>query len=139
MADSPYPDDVSSLAHELSERIAALCPHVPAGELADLTSRLALAEHAHATGVSLGDAELELEPAVTAGNRIVWLPGPSASAIVLPAGEEPPSAAETAAQLVARARRHATSVRGLATRGSAVVRQLGAALVSAYQTRPRVQ
>lgn len=138
MADSLHTDDSSSLAHRLAEQIAALCPHVPASELADISSRLAFTELAHASGVVFDHGEPESAGA-SPGNRVVWLPGPSASAIVLPAGEEQPRAIATAAQFLAWARRHGAPVGGIVVRGSAALRQIGSALVSAYQARPREQ
>jgi hypothetical protein len=136
VADSFHADDVSSLARDLAARVEALCPHVPAGELAELTSRLALSEHAHATGVSLVDDEQETAP-TSLGNRIVWLPG-SASAIVLPAGDDA-SGAGAAVRVVTWARRVANPLHGFAARGSAALRQLGSALASAYQERPHTE
>jgi hypothetical protein len=138
VAESFNPDDVSSLARDLVARVEALCPHVPAGELAELTSRLALAEHAHASGVSFGGAELESSPAPL-GNRIVWLPGSAASAIVLPAGEDSSGANATAAQILDWARRRADPARGVAARGLSALRQFRSALVSAHQERPRTE
>lgn len=120
MADALQPDELSSLARRIAERIATLCPHVPAGELASLTSRLALAEHAHATGVSFDVSAVDEEPESLAasgpGNRVVWLPGRAGSAIVLPAGEEPPSAGAAAVQLLLQARRVARPLRARAVR-----------------------
>lgn len=136
MADSSQPDDVCSLARNLAARVEGLCPHVPAGELAVLTSRLALAEYAHAGGVSLADDALEAAPAPL-GNRIVWLPG-SASAIVLPAGDDA-SGAGAAVRVVTWARRVANPLHGFAARGSAALRLLGSAVVSAYQERPHTE
>ena len=139
MAQSFQPDDISSLARRLAEQIAVLCPNVPTNELSDVSSRLALKEIAHAAGVAV-DNDAESKPAMApAGNRVVWLPGSSASAIVLPAGEEQPRAGATAAQLMEWARRYRAPINGLAVRGSAALRQIGSALVSAYQARPRVQ
>jgi hypothetical protein len=138
VAESPYPDDVSSLARDLTARVEALCPHVPVGELAELTSQLALAEYAHASGVSFGGAELESSPAPL-GNRIVWLPGSAASAIVLPAGEDSSGANATAAQILDWARRRANPARGVAARGLSALRQFRSALVSAHQDRPRTE
>jgi hypothetical protein len=117
--------------------VESLCPHVPAGELAELTSRLALAEHAHAAGVSFESDEAEAAR-VPLGNRVVWLPG-SASAIVLPAGDDASGAGATATQMFEWTRRHATRARGITGRGLNALRQFGSALVSAYQARPRIQ
>lgn len=139
MAESFQPEDISSLAHRLAEQIAVLCPNVPAGELSEVASRLAFAELAHASGVAFDDRAQEENEIAPTGNRVVWLPGATASAIVLPAGEEQPRAAATAAQVLAWARRYRAPVAGIATRGSNALRQIGAALVSAYQERPRVQ
>lgn len=138
VAESSQPDDVCSLSQRLAESITTHCPHLPAAELDDLATRLALRELAHAAEAPLapGDPELESTPA---GNQVVWLPGASGSAIVLPAGEEPPDAAARAAQLLAWARRQSTSLGPIAARGSAALRQAGAALLSAYQARLRVQ
>lgn len=138
VAESLRPDDIASLAHDLAARVESLCPHVPAGELAELTSRLALAEHAHAMGVSFQRNEPEVAPAPP-GNRVVWLPGPAATAIVLPAGEEASGASATAAQILEWTRRRATPARGVAGRGLSALRLIGSALVSAYQARPRIQ
>ena len=138
MAESFQPDDVSSLAQRVAESIASLCPHLPAEQRDELATRLALRELAYAAEASSASSDLELEPA-PAGNQVVWLPGASGSAIVLPAGEEPPDAVARAAQLLARARRRSGAIGPMAARGSAALRQAGAALLSAYQARPRVQ
>ena len=138
MAESVQLDDISSLAHRLAEQIAALCPNVPENELSDVASRLAFAEVAHASGLSFDSAELEPEVAVS-GNHVVWLPGSTTSAIVLPSGEEQSRVAVASAQLLAWARRHGSALGGIASRGSAALRQIGSALVNAYQARPREQ
>lgn len=139
MADSLQTDDVSSLAHRIGEQLALVCPHVPATELAELSSRLAFAEAAHAAGVTFGQADAEVATTAPAGNHVVWLPGSSTSAIVLPAGEEQSRVAAVKTQVLAWARRHGAPLNGVASRGSAALRQAGAALVNAYQARPRVQ
>lgn len=126
----------STLAQRIAEQMTLLCPHVPAAELADLSSRLAFAELANASGVAFDHAEAEEED-VPLGNRVVWLPG--ASAIVLPAGEEQPPLAVAAAQLGAWIRQHCEALGRIRTRGTAAFRQAGAALVNAYQERLRVQ
>jgi hypothetical protein len=138
VAESFHPDDLSSLAHRIGVQIAELCPHLPATELAELSSRLAFAEAAHAAGVTFehGNAEPAAAPA---GNHVVWLPGSTTSAIVLPSGEEQSRAAVVKAQALAWARRHGALLHGLAARGSAALRQVGATLMDAYQARPRVQ
>lgn len=100
MAERPHSDDVSSLARRVAEQITALCPHIPAAELSDLSARLAFAELAHESGVAFDGREPETVDAPL-GNRVVWLPGSSTSAIVLPAGEQEPRVAATAAQLLA--------------------------------------
>jgi hypothetical protein len=138
VAESFQPDDVCSLSQRVAESIATLCPHLPADELDDLATRLALRELAHAADEPSAPGDLVLET-TPAGNQVVWLPGASGSAIVLPAGDEPPDAAARAAQLLAWARRCSASLGPIAARGSAAVRQTGAALLSAYQARPRVQ
>ena len=139
MAESLQPDDISSLAHRLAEQIAVLCPNVPASELSDVASRLAFTEVAHASGAAFGDHAEPDTANASSGNRIVWLPGASATAIVLPGGEEQRRAAATAAQFMAWARRYRAPAAAIATRGSNALRQIGSALVSAYQTRARVQ
>lgn len=127
VAASPYTDDVSLLARDLADRVATLCPHVPAGELAELTSRLALAEHAHASGVSF-DGNAASMASAPLGNRIVWLPGAAASAIVLPAGAENPGASETAGRVLEWVRPRATLARGMAAGALIGLRQIGSAL-----------
>jgi hypothetical protein len=122
-----YTDVVSLLARDLAERVATLCPHVPAGELAELTSRLALAEHAHASGVSFDDHEANMA-AAPLGNRIVWLPGPAASAIILPAGEETSGAGATVARVVEWVRPRVALARGVAAGALNSLRQIGSAL-----------
>jgi hypothetical protein len=122
-----YTDDVSLLARDLADRVASLCPHVPAGELAELTSRLALSEHAHASGVSFDDQEANMA-AAPLGNRIVWLPGPAASAIVLPSGVETSGASATAARVLEWVRLRATRARGVAAGALIGLRQIGSAL-----------
>ena len=131
-------DDISTLAHRLAEQLVALCPHVPADELSELSSKLAFREVAQASGVTFDHAEPEGTPAPL-GNHVVWLPGASGTAIVLPAGEDPPGAAATAVRLLARARQRAVPVSELAMRGYAALRQAGSAVLSAYQARVRVQ
>jgi hypothetical protein len=124
VADSCHSDDVSSLARDLAAHLRALCPHVPAGELSELTSRLALSEHAHATGVSLADDEQETAP-TSLGNQIVWLPG-SASAIVLPAGGDASVGGAAASRVLDWARRRTVPARGLMSRGLTALRQIAA-------------
>ena len=138
MAALPESDDISTLAHQLAEQLVALCPHVPADELTELSSKLAFREVAQASGVAFDHAEPD-GSAAPLGNHIVWLPGASGTAIVLPAGEEPPGAAATAARLLARARQRGVSMRALATKSSAALRQAGSAVLSAYQARARIQ
>ena len=138
VAESFHSDDVSSLAQRVSESIAALCPNVPTDQREELATRLAVTELAHAVDTASTLSDLELESA-SAGNQVVWLPGACRSAIVLPAGEEPPNAAEKAAQLLALMRRHLASAGRMASRGSVALRQAGTALLSAHQAPPRVQ
>ena len=138
VAEPFQPDDVSSLARRVAESIASLCPHVPAEQRDDLATRLALLELAHAAETPSASREPELETA-PAGNQVVWLPGASGLAIVLPAGEEPPDAAARAARFLEWARQRSACLGPIAARGSAALRQAGAALLSAYQARPRVQ
>jgi hypothetical protein len=129
-------DTDSTLAQRIAEQMTLLCPHVPAAELAELSSRLAFAELANASGVAFDTVEAD-EDVAPPGNRIVWLPG--ASAIVLPAGDEEPPIAVAAAQMAAWFRRHAALLGRITTQGSAAFRQVYAALVNAYQARLRVQ
>lgn len=137
MAESYDPDDVNSLSQRVAECIAALCPHVPAQQREELATRLALSEIAQAAGVPTESGDRE--PALAPGNQVVWLPGASGTAIVLPAGEEAPDAAARAAHLLSLARRHGARLGRIAIRGTVALRQAGAALVSASQARPRVQ
>ena len=137
VAESSHPDAVSALARRVAESIAALCPNVPPEQCREAATRLAVAELASLAGDSFPD-ECEAD-AAPVGNQVVWLPGPTAAAIILPAGEEPPSAASRAAELLAALRHHSQSRRVIASRGLAALRQAGAALVSAYQARPRAQ
>jgi hypothetical protein len=138
VAESFHSDDVSSLAQRVSESIAALCPNVPADQREELATRLAIVEAAHLAHGSSGSSGAEL-PAPPVGNQVVWLPGAAGSAIVLPAGQEPPDAAARVAHFLACARQRSASLGVVVTRGSAALRQAGAALISAYQARPRVQ
>ena len=137
MAESLSSELVSTLAQRIAEQMTLLCPHVPAAEVADLSSRLAFAELANAAGVTFDQADTD-ESVATDGNQIVWLPGASA-AIVLPAGEEQPRLAVAAAQTGEWFRRYGTPLIRMTTRGSAAVRQAGTALMNAYQARLRVQ
>jgi len=138
VAESLHPDDVSSLAQRIAGRIAELCPNVPEGELTDVASRIAFMEAAHASGVSFAHSDPDAVSAAS-GNHVVWLPGSTTSAIVLPSGEEQSRVDVVKAQVLAWARRHGAPMNGLASRGSAALRQVGSALVNAYQARPRVQ
>lgn len=131
-------DDISTLARRLAEQLVALCPHVPADELTELSSTLAFREVAQASGVAFDHTEQD-GAVVPLGNHIVWLPGASGTAIVLPAGEEPPGAAATAARLLTWARQRAVPISKVATRSSTVLRQVGSAVLNAYQARVRVQ
>ena len=116
MHETGHPDQVTILARAMAEHLAPLCPHVPAGELADLTSRLATSECMRAAA---GSAALE-EPIVAAGNQVVWLPGASGAAIVLPAGDPDPAPLPSMARVVERARGHARrAVRFTASRSTA--------------------
>lgn len=136
---APYDsDDISTLARRLAEELVALCPHVPADELTELSSKLAFREVVQSSGVAFDPAEPESAPAPL-GNHVVWLPGTSGTAIVLPAGEDPPGAAATAVRLLARVRQRAMLMSALATRGCAALRQARSAVLSAYQARVRVQ
>lgn len=130
-------DNVSTLAQRITEQMTLLCPHVPAAELADLSSRLAFTELANAAGMTYEHADTD-DAVASEGNQIVWLPG-SSSAIVLPAGEEDRQLAVAKAWAAAWIRRHGASLSRITTRGSAVARQVGAALMNACQTRLRVQ
>jgi hypothetical protein len=136
VAESLSSENVSTLAQRIAEQMTLLCPHVSAVELADLSSRLAFAELANASGVAFVHAEAGEED-VPLGNHIVWLPG--ASAIVLPAGEEQPPLAVAAARLGAWIRRQHEALSRIGTRGTAAIRHAGGAVVSAYQERLRVQ
>jgi hypothetical protein len=137
VAETLSSDNDSTLAQRIAEQMTLLCPHVPAVELADLSSRLAFAELANASGVAFDHTEAD-EGVAPLGNHIVWLPGAS-SAIVLPAGEEEQPLAVVAARAGAWIRRHGASLSRITTRGSAAFRQVGTALVNAYQGRLHVQ
>lgn len=129
MAESPIAENISTLAQRIAEQITLLCPHVPAAELAALSSRLAFTELANAAGVMFDHTGTD-ESVTTEGNQIVWLPG-SSSAIVLPAGEEQPRLGVAAAQAGALLRRYGAPLLRLTSRGSATFRQVGSALVDA--------
>lgn len=137
MAEPPSSENISTLAQRIAEQMTLLCPHVPAAELAALSSRLAFTELANATGATFDQADTD-ESVMTEGNQIVWLPG-SSSAIVLPAGEEPPRLGVTAALAGAWLRRYGAPLLRLTSRRSATLRQVGSALVNAYHARLRVQ
>ena len=130
-------ENISFFAQRLAERIAAVCPHVPPKELEDVSTRLAFSELAHSSDVAFEEADPKVA-VVAPGNQVVWLPGASTSAIVLPAGE-PQSRAVTAAQLRAWTRQHVASLTGIAARGSAVLRQARSALANSYEARTRTQ
>jgi hypothetical protein len=130
-------ENVSTLARRITGQMTLLCPHVPAAELADLSSRLAYTELANAAGMTFEHADTD-DAVANEGNHIVWLPG-SSTAIVLPAGEEEGRLAVAKARAAAWIRRHGALLGRITTRGSAVARQVGVALVNAYQARLRVQ
>jgi hypothetical protein len=125
------------LAHTIAEQLTLLCPHVPAAELADLSSRLAFTELAHAVGLTFDHAGTG-DSVMTEGNHVVWLPG-SSCAIVLPAGEDEPRIAVAAAQAREWLRRYGALLLRITARGSTAFRQVGTALVNAYQARAEVQ
>ena len=137
MAEPPSSENISTLAQRIAEQMTLLCPHVPAAELAALSSRLAFTELANAAGVTFDHTGTD-ESVMTEGNQVVWLPG-SSSAIVLPAGEEEPRFAVAAAQAGAWLRRYGAPLLRLTSRGSATFRQVGSGLVDAYRARLRVQ
>jgi hypothetical protein len=137
VAESLSSENISTLAQRIAEQMTLLCPHVPAAELADLSSRLAYSELANAVGVTVGDTEAD-DSVTTEGNQVVWLPG-SSSAIVLPAGEEKPRIAVLLAQSEEWFRRYAAPLIPISARGWAAFRQVGSSLVNAYQERLRVQ
>lgn len=112
----------------MAERLAPLCPNVPAGELAELTARLATSELMRAGAGSVA-AE---EPMSVSGNQVVWLPGPSGAAIVLPAGEDEPRRIPSLAELRALAVQHAETARTFGTRGAIALRQVRSVLLDAY-------
>lgn len=131
-----HPDRVTALARAMAERLSPLCGHVPAEELAELTARLATSELMRASSGSVA-AE---EPMTVSGNQVVWLPGPSGAAIVLPAGEtDRPAALPSMSELLERARAHARQAAEAATRGSATLREAATALVNAWQARSRTE
>jgi len=137
VAESPSSQNISTLTQRIAEQLMILCPHVPAAELTDLSSRLAFTELANAAGVTFDQTGTD-ESVMTEGNQIVWLPG-SSSAIVLPSGEEEPGFAVTAARAGAWLRRYGAPLLRVTTRGSAAFRQVGSGLVDAYRARLRVQ
>lgn len=112
----------------MAERLAPLCEHVPAGELTELTARLATSELMHA---GAGSVAVE-EPMTVSGNQVVWLPGPSGAAIVLPAGEEEPRRIPSLAELRVLAAEHAETARALGSRGVVALRQVRSVLLDAY-------
>lgn len=121
----------------MAERLAPLCPHVPARELAELTFRLAASELMRAGNESVSQLE---DTAPATGNRVVWLPGASGVAIVLPAGEADP--APVPSQVLEFVRRLAQNARPrvqraveLAARGSAVARERALVMLNAWQAR----
>jgi hypothetical protein len=119
----------------MAERLVPLCQHVPPGELAELTARLAASELMRTGALS---ASVD-DPAPPVGNQVVWLSGASGAAIILPAGEEDPAPLASMSQLLERTRQHARRAGEYAADRGWSVRQRLATFVNAWQARPRTR